>query len=72
MPIKCILTSDLVMIILFLALAMTGIAKAMIDFRGREFFHGLARGFKRARNHWQVMSDEPTNQGLFIAYSLRI
>ena len=45
------------MIILFLAPAMIGIAKAMIDFRGREFFHGLARGFKRARNHWQVMSD---------------
>lgn len=55
-----------------LATAMIGIAKVMIDLRGREFFHGLARGFKRARNHWQVMSDEPTNQGLFIAHSLRI
>ena len=44
-----------------LATAMIGIAKAMVDLRGREFFHGLVRGFKRARNHWQVMSDEPTN-----------
>ena len=57
MPIKCILTSDRVMIILFLALAMTGIAKAMIGLRGGEFFHGLAPGFKRTQNHWQVMSD---------------
>jgi len=72
MPIQRILTSAPVMIILFLAPSMIGIAKAMIDLWGREFSHGLARGFKRARNHWQVMSDEPTNQGLFIAHSLRI
>ena len=51
MPIKCILTSDLVIIILLLALAMTGIAKAMIDLRGRKFFHGLALGLKRTQNH---------------------
>ena len=57
MPIKCILTSAPVMIILFLAPAMIGIAKAMIGLRGREFFHGLAPGFKRTQNHWQVMSD---------------
>lgn len=57
MPIQRILTSAPVMIILFLAPAMIGIAKVMIDLRGREFFHGLARGFKRTRNHWQVMSD---------------
>ena len=60
MPIQRILTPAPV-VMLFLATAMIGIAKAMVDLRGREFFHGLVRGFKRARNHWQVMSDEPTN-----------
>ena len=50
MPLKCILTSAPVMIILFLAPAMIGL-------RGREFFHGLTPGFKRTQNHWQVMSD---------------
>ena len=57
MPIQRILTPAPVGIMLFLAPAMIGIAKAMVDLRGREFFHGLVRGFKRARNHWQVMSD---------------
>ena len=57
MPIQRILTSAPVMIILFLAPAMIGIAKAMIGLRGGEFFHGLAPGFKRTQNHWQVMSD---------------
>ena len=61
MPIQRILIPAPVVIMLFLAPAMIGIAKAMVDLRGREFFHGLVRGFKRARNHWQVMSDEPTN-----------
>ena len=61
MPIQRILTPAPVVIMLFLATAMIGIAKAMVDLRGREFFHGRVRGFKRARNHWQVMSDEPTN-----------
>ena len=72
MPIQRILTPAPVVIMLFLATAMIGIAKAMVDLRGREFFHGLVRGFERARNHWQVMSDELTNWGLFIAHSLRI
>jgi len=62
MPIQRILTpAPVVIMLFFLAPAMIGIAKAMVDLRGREFFHGLVRGFKRARNHWQVMSDEPTN-----------
>ena len=57
MPIKRILISAPVMIILFLAPAMIGIATAMIGLRGREFVHGLAPGFKRTQNHCQVMSD---------------
>ena len=61
MPIQRILTPAPVVIMLFLAPAMIGIAKAVVDLRGREFFHGLVRGFKWARNHWQVMPDEPTN-----------
>jgi len=57
MPIKCILTSAPVMIILVWRPTMIGIATAMIGLRGREFFHGLAPGFKRTQNHCQVMSD---------------
>ena len=36
---------------------MIGIATAMIGLRGREFFHGLAPGFRRTQNHCQVTSD---------------
>ena len=61
MPIQRVLTPAPVVIMLFLAPAMISIAKAMVDLPCREFLHGLVRGFKRARNHWQVMSDEPTN-----------
>ena len=57
MPIKCILTSAPVMIILVWRPTMIGIATAMIGLRGREFVHGLAPGFKRTQNHCQVMSD---------------
>ncbi len=57
MPIQRILTPAPVVIMLFLAPAMIGIAKVMIGLRGREFFHGLAPGFKRTQNHCQIMSD---------------
>ena len=56
MPIKRILTSALMIVFLFMAPVMMGMLKAMIGLRGREFFYGLTRGFKQARDHWREMS----------------
>ena len=42
MPIQRILTPAPVVIMLFLATAMIGIAKAMVDLRGREFSMALS------------------------------